>query len=65
MHQQYRAKYPSEQMIDIQVVANEERQFSSWLGGSMLGMMPMFPKMVITKEDFLEHGPAIVHTKCF
>ena len=37
----------------------------AWLGGSILASMPSFAQMWISKQDYDEAGPAIIHTKCF
>eukprot|EP00998_Keelungia_sp_KM082_P005145 NODE_1658_length_1262_cov_117.588546_g1643_i0.p1 GENE.NODE_1658_length_1262_cov_117.588546_g1643_i0~~NODE_1658_length_1262_cov_117.588546_g1643_i0.p1 ORF type:complete len:384 (+),score=45.20 NODE_1658_length_1262_cov_117.588546_g1643_i0:87-1238(+) len=65
MHQQYKVRFPNESIVQIKVVDDASRMYSTWLGGSMLGVLHMFPKMWITKEEYEEHGPAVVHTKCF
>eukprot|EP00668_Euglena_longa_P048304 GGOE01065372.1.p1 GENE.GGOE01065372.1~~GGOE01065372.1.p1 ORF type:complete len:386 (+),score=98.19 GGOE01065372.1:110-1267(+) len=61
----YKAKFPNEPMVPTKVVENVERMYATWLGGSMLGVLPMFHKMWISKADYNEHGPGVVHTKCF
>lgn len=61
----YKAKYPNEPVVATKVVENVERMYATWLGGSMLGVLPMFPKMWISRAEYTEHGPSIVHTKCF
>eukprot|EP01001_Neometanema_parovale_P006313 NODE_2682_length_1363_cov_118.131452_g2548_i0.p1 GENE.NODE_2682_length_1363_cov_118.131452_g2548_i0~~NODE_2682_length_1363_cov_118.131452_g2548_i0.p1 ORF type:complete len:392 (-),score=57.69 NODE_2682_length_1363_cov_118.131452_g2548_i0:100-1275(-) len=65
MHNLYKHKYPNEPVVPMRIVDNVERMYASWLGGSMLGILPMFHKMWITREEYQEHGPSIVHTKCF
>jgi len=46
------------------VVAPLERKYSVWIGGSILTSLATFSQMWITREDYDEHGPAIVHQKC-
>jgi len=48
-----------------QVVAMPERNNASWIGGSILANMSSFQKNFITKEEYDEYGPYIVHRKCF
>nr|VZI42933.1 unnamed protein product [Spirometra erinaceieuropaei] len=48
----------------VRVVAKPERKFSVWIGGSILSSLSSFGKMWITKEDYEEVGPDIVHRKC-
>lgn len=42
-----------------------ERKNSAWIGGSMLASLPTFPNMSISKGEYDEFGPSIVHRKCF
>ncbi|KAG8389815.1 hypothetical protein BUALT_Bualt01G0017700 [Buddleja alternifolia] len=49
----------------IKVVAPPERMYSAWIGGSVLASLTNFQQMWITKGEYEESGPAIVHRKCF
>jgi actin-related protein len=51
--------------IRIKVVAPPERKYSVWIGGSILSSMSTFQAMWISKAEYDESGPAIVHRKCF
>ena len=51
--------------IKVKVVAPPERKYSVWIGGSILSSLSTFQQMWITKEEYEEFGPAIVHRKCF
>jgi len=51
--------------MKVKVVAPPERKYAVWVGGSILSSLTTFPQMVITKEEFDEAGPSIVHRKCF
>jgi len=51
--------------MKIKVVAPAERKFSVWIGGSILSSLSTFQTMWITKAEFEESGPSIVHRKCF
>jgi|ERR1712071_177453 len=51
--------------IDIKVISPPERKYSVWIGGSILASLSTFQKMWITKKDYNENGPGIVHKKCF
>eukprot|EP00922_Rhytidocystis_sp_ex-Travisia-forbesii_P070265 GHVS01104991.1.p1 GENE.GHVS01104991.1~~GHVS01104991.1.p1 ORF type:complete len:377 (+),score=63.90 GHVS01104991.1:195-1325(+) len=51
--------------MKIKVVAPPERKYSVWIGGSILSSLSTFQSMWITKEEYDEAGPAIVHRKCF
>jgi actin beta/gamma 1 len=49
----------------IKVVAPPERKYSVWIGGSILSSLSTFQAMWISKAEYDESGPAIVHRKCF
>jgi len=49
----------------VRVVAPAERKNSAWIGGSILSSFSTFQTMLITKREFEESGPKIVHRKCF
>lgn len=51
--------------MKIKVVAPPERKYSVWIGGSILSSLSTFQTMWITKNDYDEAGPSIVHRKCF
>jgi len=51
--------------IKIKVVAPAERKYSVWIGGSILSSLNTFQEMWITREEYDESGPQIVHRKCF
>jgi actin-related protein len=51
--------------LKIKVIAPPERKYSVWIGGSILASLNTFQQMWISKEEFDESGPEIVHRKCF
>lgn len=51
--------------MKIKVVAPPERKYSVWIGGSILASLSTFQQMWITKAEYDEAGPSIVHRKCF
>ena len=51
--------------IKIKVVAPPERKYSVWIGGSILASLSTFQQMWISKQEYDESGPSIVHRKCF
>ena len=51
--------------IKIRVSAPPERKYSVWIGGSILASLSSFKKMWITKKQYDESGPSVVHKKCF
>jgi len=50
--------------MKIKVVAPPERKYSVWIGGSILSSLSTFENMWITKDEYDESGPGIVHRKC-
>merc|ERR1711994_728616 len=53
------------QGMDIKVIAPPERKYSAWIGGSILASLSTFQQMWISKQEYDECGPSIVHRKCF
>jgi len=51
--------------MKIKIIAPPERKYSVWIGGSILSSLSTFQSMWITKSEFDESGPGIVHRKCF
>jgi actin beta/gamma 1 len=49
----------------IKVIAPPERKYSVWIGGSILASLSTFQQMWISKGEYDESGPSIVHRKCF
>ncbi|XP_064418447.1 actin-like isoform X5 [Latimeria chalumnae] len=49
----------------VTVSAPPDRQMSVWIGGSILSSLLAFQDMWITKSEYKEVGPNIVHRKCF
>jgi len=51
--------------MKIKIVAPPERKYSVWIGGSILSSLSTFQQMWISKQEYDESGPQIVHRKCF
>jgi len=51
--------------MKIKIVAPPERKYSVWIGGSILASLSTFQAMWISKQEYDESGPSIVHRKCF
>merc|ERR1711977_820183 len=51
--------------VKVKVIAPPERKYSVWIGGSILASLTTFQQMWISKDDYEESGPSIVHRKCF
>jgi len=52
------------QSMTIKIVAPPERKYSVWIGGSILASLSTFEEMWVTKQEYDESGPSIVHRKC-
>ncbi len=50
--------------IDVRVTAPDDRQYSAWVGGSMLASQPGFTPLCISRPEYEEAGAKIVHRKC-
>jgi len=50
--------------MTIKIVAPPERKYSVWIGGSILASLSTFEEMWVTKEEYDDSGPSIVHRKC-
>jgi len=50
--------------MTIKIVAPPERKYSVWIGGSILASLSTFEEMWVSKEEYDESGPSIVHRKC-
>ena len=49
----------------VKICAPPERKYSVWIGGSILASLSTFEQMWVSKEEYDEFGPAVVHRKCF
>ncbi|KAK7074697.1 hypothetical protein SK128_025774 [Halocaridina rubra] len=63
MMKEMKAMAPS--AMKIKIIAPPERKYSVWIGGSILGSLSSFQQMWISKKEYDESGPVIVHRKCF
>ena len=51
--------------MEVKVIAPPERKYSVWIGGSILSSLSTFQQMWVTRDEYNDAGPAIVHRKCF
>merc|ERR1711900_7215 len=63
MQKEITAMAPS--TMKIKIIAPPERKYSVWIGGSILASLSTFQQMWISKQEYDEAGPSIVHRKCF
>jgi len=54
---------PESMKEEVRVIASPERNFASWIGGSILSSISTFD-MWITRDEYEESGVNIVHKKC-
>ena len=50
--------------MSVRVIAPPERKYSVWIGGSILTSLNTFQENWVTKDEYDESGPSIVHRKC-
>ncbi|KHJ92005.1 Actin [Oesophagostomum dentatum] len=51
--------------VRVKTVASPERKYSAWIGGSILASLSSFEKLWVSKQDYEESGPSVIHRKCF
>ena len=51
--------------MKIKIIAPPERKYSVLIGVSILASLSKFQQMWISKQEYDESGPSIVHRKCF
>ena len=51
--------------IKVNVVAQPERKYLAWIGGSIWSSLSTFQEMCISKDEYDDNGPGIVHRKCW
>ena len=50
--------------MTVMVAAAPDRKHAAWVGGSILSSMPAFRSLWITRDEYDEVGPTMVHRKC-
>jgi len=48
----------------IKIIAIEDRNMLAWQGASMTANLPSFDPMWVSRIDYDEYGPSVVHKKC-
>ncbi|XP_010011639.1 PREDICTED: LOW QUALITY PROTEIN: actin, alpha skeletal muscle [Nestor notabilis] len=51
--------------MKIKMIAPPERKYPVWIGGSILASLSTFQQMWISKDEYEDAGPSVVHCKCF
>jgi actin len=55
---------PSSSSYKVKVIAPQDRRNSVWIGGSMVAALSTFKTMWVSKAEYDETGPSIIHSKC-
>ncbi len=50
--------------MKIKIIAPPKPKYSVWMGGSILASLSTFKSQWISKEEYHEYGPSIMHEKC-
>jgi actin beta/gamma 1 len=50
--------------VDVKIVTPPERMYAVWIGGSILSSLKTFNRMWVTRRDYKEMGPQVIH-RCF
>ena len=49
--------------VESKVYRGDDAEIDVWIGGSILGSLDSFKKVVLNKETYEENGPSIVHRR--
>ncbi len=47
--------------VEVRIIAPPERQYSVWIGGSIIASLKTFQKMWVSRKEFEEAGPEVIH----
>ncbi|KAI8977572.1 protein ACT-4, isoform b [Mycotypha africana] len=50
--------------MKVKIIAPPERNYLVWMGGSILASLSTFQQRWLSKEEYDEYGPTVVHRKC-
>ena len=50
--------------MGVKIIAPSYRKYTAWIGGSMLASLSTFQQKWITRQEYDESGPSIVHQRC-
>ena len=48
----------------LKILAQSERKYTAWIGGTILAGLGSFQYIWVKHEDYQEAGPQIIHRKC-
>ncbi|KAK2103637.1 hypothetical protein P7K49_017493 [Saguinus oedipus] len=63
MQKEITALAPS--MMKIKIIAPAKHKYSMWIGSSILASLSTFQQMWISKQEYQDSSPSIIHHKCF
>ena len=49
--------------LNVNVIAENNRKYGTWIGGSIFSSLPGFENLTISHNDYKDAGPGIVHRK--
>lgn len=50
--------------MKVKVITAAEKQFTPWLGGSILSSLGSFQQMWMSRQEYDEHGAIMIERKC-
>ena len=50
--------------VKVKVTTDPGRKYLAWIGGSIMGSLSSFPEMCVSKQDYDDSGPTVIHHKC-
>lgn len=50
--------------LPLRVISPPERRSSAWIGGAVVSSLSSFDDTLISRQEYEEFGPGIVHRKC-
>ncbi|XP_026478012.1 actin-3-like isoform X1 [Ctenocephalides felis] len=51
--------------VQVKIKAPDDRKNTVWVGGSILTSLSLFEQMWVTRKEYEEMGPSVVHAKCY
>jgi actin-related protein len=51
--------------MKVKVSDPAERKYTVWIGGSVLASLSTFTGLMVSKEEYEEIGPKVIHQKCY
>jgi actin-related protein len=53
------------ELTRVKIFSPLERKYYPWIGGSMISSLSTFKQLWVSRDEYDENGPPIVHSKCF